>query len=81
MQLELSKHARNMMTERNISEAWIRSAVTNPDRKDAGMDNNIHYFKSIPEHGGRILHVVLNARVAPARVVTAFFDRSARRKT
>lgn len=45
-----------------------------------GEDNNTHYFKSIAEHGGRVLHVVVNPHVLPKKVVTFFFDRGARRK-
>ena len=69
-----------MMAERKISEEWIRQTINDPDKKEAGMDNNTHYFKSIPEHGGRILHVVINTHIVPKKVVTVFFDRRARRK-
>jgi hypothetical protein len=54
--------------------------INNPDREETGTDNNTHYFKEISEHGGRILHVVVNPHVSPKKVVTVFFDRRARRK-
>lgn len=80
MKLELSKHARNMMAERKISEEWIQRAINDPERKEAGTDNNTHCFKSIPEREGRMLHVVINTGVAPKKVITVFFDRRAGRK-
>jgi hypothetical protein len=46
-----------------------------------GEDRNMHYYKSIKEHDGRVLHVVVNARTTPVTIVTTFFDRRARRKT
>ena len=36
------------------------------------------FFRRIPEHGGRVLRVAVNTRVAPWRVVSVFFDRSVR---
>lgn len=53
--------------------------INNPDKENIGVDNNVHYFKSISEHEGRILHVVVNPHVSPKKVVTVFFDRKARR--
>lgn len=69
-----------MLRERNISEEWVWQTIDNSDWKKVGEDNNIHYFKSIPEHEGRILHVVVNPNVAPQKVITVFFDRKARRQ-
>ena len=79
MKFKLSKHTQDMLEERNISEEWVWRAINNPDWEKAGEDNNIHYFKGITEHAGRILHVVVNSHVLPKKVVTVFFDRKARR--
>ena len=59
MDFILSAHGRNLLKERNIPEEWVERAVSNPDWEDTGRDDNVHYFKSITEHGGRILHVVV----------------------
>jgi hypothetical protein len=80
MDFKLSKHAEEMLRERNIQKEWIWLAIESPDWKNIGKDDNIHFFKSIPEHSGRILHVVVNINVTPRKVVTVFFDRRARRK-
>jgi hypothetical protein len=69
-----------MLKEREIPEEWVWRTIDKPDWEDIGEDKNIHYFKSIPEHGERILHVVINLHVSPQKVVTVFFDRSVRRQ-
>ena len=81
MDLKLSSHIQDMLKERNIPEEWVWRNISNPDWENIGEDNNIHYFKSISEHEGGILHVVVNPHVTPKRVVTVFFDRRTRRKT
>lgn len=80
MDYNLSAHTRDVLKERNIPEEWVWRTLHNPDRENVGIDNNAHYFKSIPEYGARILHVVVNPRVSPKRVVTVFFDRRAGRQ-
>lgn len=71
----LSKHAQDVMRERNIPEEWVSRTVDTPDRREDPADGTTHYIKAIPEHGGRFLRVVANPGVTPARVVTVFFDR------
>lgn len=80
MDFKLSKHTQDMLKEREIPEEWVRRTIEKPDWKNIGEDNNVHYFKSISEHGEKILHVVVNPHVSPQRVVTVFFDRRARRQ-
>jgi hypothetical protein len=73
--IELSKHAKDMMHERNILEKWVWRTIDTPDRVKIGDDNNTHYIKAISEHGGRFLRVIVNHHVVPKRLVTLFFDR------
>ncbi|MCL5985297.1 MAG: DUF4258 domain-containing protein [Actinobacteria bacterium] len=80
MDFKLSAHTLDMLKERNIPEEWVWRTIDAPEWKNLGEDKNIHYFKSITEHEVRILHVVVNPRVSPKKVVTIFFDRRARRK-
>ena len=70
-----SEHAKDMLRERDIPEEWMWRTIDTPDRAEIGTDNNTHYIKAIPEHGGRFLRVIVNHHVAPKRVVTLFFDR------
>ena len=68
-------HARAMLTERKIPEDWIWRALNQPDETHMGEDGNMHYTKAIQERDGRILHVVVNPKFQPNRIVTLFFDR------
>ena len=79
--IEFFSHAGDVLQERKIPEAWVWRTIHSPDRTDVGADNNIHYIKAIPEHGGRCLRVVVNPHVTPKRVVTLFFDRRLRRQS
>lgn len=80
MDFNLSLHAQDMLKERNIHEEWVWQTLNNPDWENIGIDNNTHYFKSITEHEGRILHIVVNPHGSLKKVVTVFFDRRARRQ-
>ena len=73
-------HARDMLREREISEELVSQALNLPDEKNMGKDGNMHYFKSLPERGKQVLHVVVNENVKPYRIVTLFLDRRRRAK-
>ena len=79
-QMEFSSHAKDMLSERKISEEWVWRTVNSPDSKKTGADSNTHYTKAIEEREGRILHVIVNPNIEPNRVVTVFFDRRLKRK-
>ena len=79
MDIQFAGHAQDMLQERNIPEKWVQRTINSPDRAVVGVDGNTHYFKAIPEHGGRFLRVIVNPHVTPNRVVTVFFDRRLRR--
>lgn len=66
---------------------WVEGAIAEPmlrvpDPNDFEIDR--FYYKifvvKIPERGGRVLRVAVNIRVAPWRVVIAFFDRTMKGK-
>jgi len=78
--IEFSTHAIEMLNKRNICEEWVWRTINNPNRKHRGNDYNMHYTKSIKEHGGRVLHIVVNQDIYPNRIVTVFFDRRLGRK-
>ena len=73
--IALSKHAQDVMRERNISQEWVHRAVDSPDLVENPADGTTHFLKAIPEHDGRYLRVVVNPDLTPVRVVTVFFDR------
>jgi uncharacterized protein DUF4258 len=73
--IQYSKHARDVLRERNISEEWVMRALSSPEQTDTRADGTTHYITAIPEHGGRFLRVVVNPIATPMRVVAVFFDR------
>ena len=79
-QIEWTRHAREMLLERNITEEWVFRTIRDSEYHETGDDGNMHYSKAIPEHGGRLLRVVVNPNVSPNRILTVFFDRRLGRK-
>jgi hypothetical protein len=75
----LSAHAKHVLKERKISEEWVWRTIEDAEKEQEGDDGNIHFFRSIGEREGRILHVVVNPKSSPRTVVTAFFDRRERK--
>lgn len=77
-----SAHAQVVVNERGIDESWIAQAIEAPDdtRPDASDPALVHYYRTIPEFGGRHLCVVVNVQALPRRIVTVFFDRRRRRQ-
>ena len=76
--VEFSSHAALMIAERGIDEAWVLLTIDDPQKKTHEEDGNVHYVKSIEEHGGRMLRVIINEAIEPSRIVTVFFDRRLR---
>ncbi|MEW6777753.1 MAG: DUF4258 domain-containing protein [Bdellovibrionota bacterium] len=78
---ELSKHAADVIVEREIPLEWVARTVASPAWREADPsdDTLVHALLPIGEFGGRILRVVYNPRTAPWRIVTVHFDRRARR--
>lgn len=80
MEYTMTTHARDMLLERKIKDEWVKRVVDDPDWENKTNDGTVHYFKKIPEYESRVLHVILNPSSSPHRVITAFFDRKARRQ-
>jgi hypothetical protein len=82
MNYELTQHARDALTERAIPVEWVERVMisparTEPDKADPGT---VHHLGEIPEHGNRVLRVVINQPTSPVRIVTAYFDRAMKGK-
>ena len=78
--LELTIHARDVLLERQIPEAFLWRTIEEPDAQESGSDGNVHYDKRIEERDGRVLHIVVNPNSDPSRIVTVFFDRRVRHR-
>jgi hypothetical protein len=70
-----------MLRERRIAREWVGRALSRPDwtEWDKGNPALRHALCGIVERGDLILRVVYDPSVKPRRVITAFFDREARR--
>lgn len=74
-------HARDAVDERQIDPDWIECTArepewTIPDPRNAGVEQR---FRAIPHFDGRILRVACYETEKEIRILTAFFDRDARR--
>jgi hypothetical protein len=78
----LTAHAALVTAERGIRSEWLQQALASPDRVEQdGADPSLqHALKNVLEFGGRVLRVVYDRSTTPWRVMTAFFDRSQRRR-
>jgi hypothetical protein len=77
MSFELTQHARDALVKRGIPMEWLErvlmfSTRTEPDATDSMLE---HRMAVIPEHGDRVLRVIINSHTMPMKVVTLFFDR------
>ena len=82
MKYTLTKHAKDVLEERELPTVWLERVLNAPQRIELDPDDAEleHYLGRIAEHGNRVLRVVVNKTVRPARVVTLYFDRTMRNK-
>ena len=78
MHYELTQHARDVLQERQIPMEWMKRvlakpALVEPSATDTTVESRL---AKIPEHGDRVLRVVVNKRAVPERVVSVYFDRT-----
>lgn len=69
-----------MLKERGIAREWVTQAVSEPARTERRDDGTTHHLKPISERDRRVLRVVTSPESEPPRVITAFFDRRAKRE-
>ena len=68
------------MEERRVRLSWVEAVIRSPDWVARDRDPDLaHSFKAISEVGDRIPKVVHRAEGADIPIVTAYFDRGARR--
>ena len=77
MAYELTEHARDALGKRKIELAWVERTIDAPEATEADpVDPDLeHRLARIPEWGNRVLRVIVNDKMIPPRIVTAFFDR------
>ncbi len=73
--MELTKHCKEVIKERDIQMSWITETIESPKKIETHTDKTKHYLRKIEEHGNRWLRVIVNHN----KIVTVFFDRRLRR--
>jgi hypothetical protein len=78
MEWKLSRHARDVITRREIAESWIEGVLRSPTIRRAVGPEEVHLFGTIEEMENRCLKVVLN----PGKnlIITVYFDRKMRKR-
>jgi Domain of unknown function (DUF4258) len=78
--IRLTKHAALRVRQRHLALAWIEATIAAPDWTAQDPDPTLTCsYRGIPEFGGHVLRVVHRSEGADILVVTAFFDRDAKR--
>lgn len=83
--VELTKHAKEQIIERKLELKWIAEAIYNPIHSEADRRNPEltctygRVFDSV-EQKERVLKVVYNKNTRPWKIVTCYFDRTAKRR-
>jgi hypothetical protein len=77
MDYELSEHAGDALVKRKISIEWLECALISPQYVEPDSEDKVleHRLAAIPDHGNRVLRVIVNLQAKPARIVTLYFDR------
>ncbi len=80
--LVYTKHAGDAVRERELKREWIEETVYFPEweEEDPRQPPVLRRYRAITAHGDRILRVVCLESDAEIRILTAFFDRGARRQ-
>jgi hypothetical protein len=81
--IRYTAHAEVAIRERKLEKAWIERTVWAPDWSETDPSNQEvqRRFKLVPERDDRILRVVLVENSNEVRILSAFFDRRARKPT
>lgn len=78
MDYTLSKHAEDVIRERDIRTEWVAATLAEPKATEPDPDDPalFHALRIIDEFGYRVLRVVYNQTRQPVHVVTVYFDRA-----
>ncbi len=75
--LTYTKHAREMMVQRNITADWIAKTLSAPEVEGIdATDSTLQFaYKRIPEFDNRWLKVIYKTESLGKKIITVFFDR------
>ena len=78
--ITFTRHAEEMLIERNIQRAWVQSTVLDPEsvEDDPRKSNLRRAYRRVPQRGGLWLRVVYERVGESIKIITVFFDRGRR---
>ena len=81
MDIRYTAHARERMKDRGVEPAWVERALLHPDwtQRDPSYGDVTRYYKVAVAGDARVLRVAACGSERGHVVITAVFDRSARR--
>lgn len=76
---EYTEHARIRLQKRGIKTHWVEASLEKPDEMLYLEGTElVHFIKRIHDFNSRFLRVIANIKTK--KIITAYFDRSLRRK-
>lgn len=83
--IELTEHAKAQIIERKINLQWITEAIVNPihsepDKNYPELTCTYGKIKDYAREEDRVFKVVYNRNTTPWKIITCYFDRTAKRK-
>ena len=83
MPITFTRHATEVMQERDIRPEWIEKVVEAPEHLNVDAQDSARRlaFGRIAEFGNRWLRVVYVEANGEKRIITAFFDRGMERRS
>ncbi len=81
MTIVYTRHALEVMREREIAAEWVDRTLRDPfaDEADPSDPSLRRAWAAVPERDGRLLRVVYATDASGIRVIIAFLDRGRRR--
>lgn len=76
----MTRHAEEQIADRELERAWVERVAMSPEWTESDPRPGIvRHFGAVPEFGGRVLRVAVVQGSGWRRVLSAHFDRDARR--
>jgi hypothetical protein len=74
-------HALTAIRERELERSWIERTIGEPEwrQPDPSDPAVTRFYRPVPERGGRILRVACVESAGEIRILSAYFDRGARK--
>ncbi|MGE0502678.1 MAG: DUF4258 domain-containing protein [Rhizobiaceae bacterium] len=79
--IRYTRHAETVLEERKINRDWVETTLFTPDWDsiDPAAPEITRRYRPVPERDGRILRVVFVETPDEIRILSAYFDRGARK--